>query len=277
VATARIHARSGEAKAARVEGKRWFRWAARCGLAARGCVYLVLTVLAFDIATSGSSPASTSGSGALQEVARQPAGPAWLTVLAAGVAAYGLWRLVQAVSGHSRPGETRGVLVRIGWAAIAALYAVLSYKAVELLASRQSSGQNPEAWAARVLRWPGGQELLGAAGVVALGAGVGLAVWSILHDFDRELQLERLRRGGRTAVKVLGAAGDTARGAIIGITGIYAFAAAVEDRPSKVKTADEALEALVRHTGGAVLIACVAAGLACFALFSFAEAWLRDL
>jgi hypothetical protein len=279
VATARAHSPRGEAT--RVESQAWFRWVARGGLAARGCVYVVLTVLAFDIATSGHSPAQTSGTGALQEVARQPAGPAMLVVLAAGFAAYGLWRLVQAISGSSRPGARSGVFVRIGWAAIAGLYAVLSYRAVVLLAGSGTSGggggKSPEAWAARVLRWPAGQELLGAAGLVLLGAGAALAAWGLFHDYDEQLRLERLRRRGRVAVKVLGAVGEAARGAIAALVGVYALDGAIGDRPSQVKTSDQALEALVRHSGGAVLLAVVAAGLACFALYSFAEAWLRDL
>ena len=41
----------------------------------RGVIYGLLAYLAFDIAASGSSPAQTSGSGALQEVANQPGAP----------------------------------------------------------------------------------------------------------------------------------------------------------------------------------------------------------
>lgn len=269
--------REAERRAGQVEGYQWFRWLARGGLCSRGLIYLLLAYLALDIALHGSAPAATSSEGALQEVAAQPGGRGLLVALTAGLAAYGLWRLAQAVTGKEKPAVTRSIAVRAGWLWIAGLYIVLCVHAVVLTAGGSPGGSRPQAWAARALGWPGGQVLLGAVGVGALAGGVALAVWGIVHDYERQLQLGRLRPAWCRAVKVLGAAGDAARGFLVGMVGVYVLAAAADDRPSQVKTVDLALRSLAHHHDGAVLIGVVASGLLCFALYSLCEAALRQL
>ena len=100
---------------------------------------LIVAYLALDVALHGSSPTQASGEGALQEVARQPAAPLTLCVLVIGLAAYGGWRLVQAVTGKPSPAEPASVLKRIGWFAIAAIYFGLCLRAVELIAGSGAS------------------------------------------------------------------------------------------------------------------------------------------
>jgi Domain of Unknown Function (DUF1206) len=88
---------------------------ARVGLAARGVIYSVLAYLVLDIALHGNSPAQTSGQGALGEVAHQPEGRSLLVAVAVGLAAYAVWRLLQAATGQPGGGHDRNVLKRVGW------------------------------------------------------------------------------------------------------------------------------------------------------------------
>lgn len=270
-------ARAAEAELAGVEGRPWFRWLARCGLGARGVIYAILSVLAFDVATHGSSPAATSGTGALEEVVRQPGGSALLVVLSAGLAGYGAWRLVQALSGRENPRRPRGLWVRFGWAVIAVIYGGLCAHAAELLERARAGAGTPQPFVAQVLRWPGGAELLGAAGVGLLIGGASLAAWGALHDYERELHLGRLPRPWRAVVRALGAAGDAARGFVVGLVGAYLLDSALADNPAQAKSVDLALRALVHTVAGPAIVGVVATGMACFALYSFCEAALRDL
>jgi hypothetical protein len=93
---------SGAAKveqgAERVRHSRAFRGSARLGLISRAVVYLLLGTLILEIVANGRAPASTDSQGALNEVARQPAGTETLGLLGIGLAAYAVWRLVEALS-----------------------------------------------------------------------------------------------------------------------------------------------------------------------------------
>src|SRR5205807_7438281 len=68
--------------------------AARLGLIARGVVYAIVGVLAFKLAV-GSGGKTESQTGALHTVAHQPLGEVLLIVLAVGLAAYAIWRLIE--------------------------------------------------------------------------------------------------------------------------------------------------------------------------------------
>lgn len=257
-----------------------YRAAAHVGLATRGLLYFILAYLAFDVALHGSSPAPADAQGALQEVVRRSGGPALLLAVAVGLGAYALFRLLEAVSGADPGGE--GVTRRLGRLAIAAVYGGLCVEAVQL-ATGSSSGPgaggagNPEPMAARVLAWPAGAELLGLLGAALVMAGAGLALWGILHDHNKELHLDRLSPGARKAVQVLAAAGNAARGFLVGVVGVYLLDAAAVSDAAKARSLDAALESLARQAYGAVVIGIVAAGLVCFGVYSFCEARLRRL
>ena len=259
----------------RLETRPWFKSLARTGFGARGAIYVLLCYLAFDIAVQGSSPTQESSEGALQEVARQPAAPVLLSALAAGLAAYGCFRLVQVLAGRSRPEEKPSILKRIAWFAIAVVYLSLCARSIELILGRStgnSAANNPRPWASTVLSWPAGPELLGLAGACLLIGGATLAIWGFVHDFNKDLALEDIGPAAGLAVRVLGALGDLARGFLVGLVGGYLIHAAESSNPSQAKSVDSALRSLVHTSYGPVLISLAAAGLGCYALYSFAEA-----
>jgi len=265
---------------ATVASRPWFKFVCRVGIGARGAIYLLLAYLALDISLHGSSPNQTDAQGALQEVARQPAGVWLLSVLAGGLAAYGLWRLVQSITGQPSAAQSHGAVKRFGWLAIAVVYLGLCVRAVELVRGRSSStsaASNPRPWAARVLGWPHGPQILGAVAVGLMIAGVALAIWGFAHDCDKDLRLGRLPAGWRAAVRALNGIGNLARGFLLALVGGYLLHASVDGKASQAKSVDSALLALTGHSYGAVLIGVVAAGLFCFAVYSFADAGLRRL
>jgi hypothetical protein len=140
-----------------------------------------------------------------------------------------------------------------------------------------STTSNPRPWAALVLGWPAGPELLGLAGAVLVAAGIALAVWGIAHDHDKELQLASLTPGWRTTVSALAGVGNAARGFLVVLVGGYLLDAAVASKATKAKSVDAALQSLAHQGYGAVLLGVVAFGLVCFGVYSFFEARLRRL
>src|ERR1700688_3593665 len=110
-----------------VDNRTWVHAIARVGIASRGIIYLVLAYLAFDIARHGSAPTQTSSTGALQEVRGRPGGAALMVVLALGLACYGSWRLLDALT------QRRGAAKRVSSFVIAVLYFGLCAQAVRLI------------------------------------------------------------------------------------------------------------------------------------------------
>ncbi len=257
-----------------VDARTWVHAIARVGIASRGVIYLLLAYLAFDIARHGSAPTQTSSTGALQEVRDRPGGNALMVVLALGLACYGSWRLLDALI------QRRGVAKRISSFVIAVVYFGLCAQAVRLMsgqASNNGASSNPVPLVAKVLRWSGGPAIVEVTGVVLVGAGAGLAIWGILHHFEKDLALERIGRKTQHLVKVLVGMGDAARGFLVILVGIYFIKAGAASNPTQAKSVDESLKALVHHSYGALAIGLVALGLLFFAFYSFFDARLRRL
>jgi len=86
---------SGAAEAA--ANSRPMGWLARVGLTSRGVVYLPMGWLAVLVATG--SKQNVDQRGVLTQVVDAPFGTALVVLLAAGFAAYGVWRLTEAATG----------------------------------------------------------------------------------------------------------------------------------------------------------------------------------
>jgi hypothetical protein len=86
----------------------WLRRLARAGLVARGLLYVVVAVLASQVA-AGHNEARADKQGALQAVVRQPFGRALMLLLAVGFAGYAAWRFVEAAVGPADQPDTNKV------------------------------------------------------------------------------------------------------------------------------------------------------------------------
>lgn len=249
---------------------------ARAGLAARAVVYAVLAYLTIDIAASGAPGKNASTSGALQEVAGEPAGRALLVVLAVGLVAYSGWRLLQAVVGNV--GADKPVLrlfQRIGLVGASIAYLALCVQAVELVvqgAGRpQQSGHSPTSLAATVLRWPGGQELLSAVGLGILIGSLIFAGWAAAQGFTGGLHMREMPNAATTFARVVGTVGQMLRGLVFAAIGAFALIAAIRDAPQQTKGFNTALRTLAGDPYGVWLLALAATGFIAFALFSLVE------
>src|SRR5690348_5106389 len=139
---------------------------ARAGLVAKGISYGLVGALAVGVAV-GVGGATTSREGALHRLAGSGFGKILLALLALGLAAYALWRFLEALLGDEW-------LKRVGYAGRGAIYAGLEFSAATILVGSGSHGsqsQKAHKATAVVLQWPAGTWLVGAAGVVAIGAG----------------------------------------------------------------------------------------------------------
>lgn len=256
-------------------------WLARMGLAARGVVYLVVGLIALDLARSGGSGEQADQEGAVQEIAGRSFGSALLVVLSAGLAAYVLWRLSQAICGvrHERDEKKRSAK-RLACAGKAVVYGALLATTLRYVLGDKSSGggggdQREESLTARALELPAGQVLVGLVGLAIVAGGLFLVHRGISQRFEEPLDTSSMSETTERAVTVLGMVGLSARGVVVGLLGLLVVQSAVEFDPEEAAGFDGTLKTVAAQPYGPVLLAVVALGVVVFGLYSFAEARYR--
>lgn len=243
-------------------------WAARAGLSAKGAMYVLLGLVAGQLAF-GVNDADASQQGAFSALARQPFGAVLLGLVALGLVGYALWRGRQAVVGVERESSLPEPLLRLTFAARAVAYSVLAILAVRELMGLSQGGE--ESATAALLATPGGVVLVVAVGVILVV--VGLAQWreAIACDFLQELDVTAMTGLERRLVRVMGVAGHAARGTAFGLVGIFLVVAALSRQQDRVVGLDAVLQQLREVPFGVAGVVVVAAGLMVYGAFCFVQ------
>ncbi|MFG2292710.1 DUF1206 domain-containing protein [Streptomyces sp. NPDC048603] len=271
----RTPARSGAAVRKR-STRRAVTVAARCGLATRGVLYLLVGLLALRIAF-GETDEQADRSGAVAQLARQPFGAVPVWAVGIGLVAMALWRLSEAVFGSAGPdGRTAGK--RVLAAARAVVYAVAAISVLAFAAGvgGTRSGDEESRDATATLLGIAGGWLVALVGIGLAIGGVVIAVAAARRTFHDKMDTGGLPDGVRTAVDVLGVVGGIARGVVFTTAGGFLVYAAASYDPSKAKGIDDTLRAFASTPAGPWLLVAVAIGLVLFGVFSWAlAAWVR--
>lgn len=252
---------------------------ARLGYAAKGIVYLIIGGLALKLAI-GHGGAATDQRGALQTIYEQPFGKFLLIVVGVGLVGFALWSFIQAIFDTEGKGKkAKGILARIGYAAIGVAYALLAFGAFQLALGTGSVGQHSSTttqdWTARLLKLPFGQALVVIVGLIVLGIAFYLFGKAYSAKFQNRLALSNRTAQFRRWIVDLGRLGYAALGVVFTIVGIFLIIAALQHNPSEAKGLDTALQELLRQPFGPVLLGIVALGLFCYGIYSLIEARYR--
>jgi hypothetical protein len=268
-------AAGSQQQVARAANNKWAERLTRLGLGARGVLYIVIAILAFRVAF-GHREDQASQNGALQEISSKPGGQVLVWIIAIGLIGYSLWRLLSAALGARVDPVATDAKQRVKALAEGIGYGAVAVIAVKVaVGSGSSSGGGGEQKTAMVLGWPGGQFLVGLAGVIALGVGAFFVIDGVKADFTKELKLGGMSPGARKGVITLGRVGRIAQGVVFGIIGVLILVAAVQYDPDKAKGLDGALKTLAAEPYGPWLLGLVALGLLAYGLYGLAEAKLR--
>lgn len=255
-----------------------FRAFACAGLVARGVVYLIVGVLAIEVA-SGRTGQEADREGALRTVARTPFGTVLLWVLVVGFAGLTLLWWSEAVYGQPyRGGDTP--VMRLASLARGVFYGAVCAGSVMFIADAGRGGsanQKSQDLTATVMRdVPAGRWLVLLVGLTLVGVGVGVGVRGLWTRFEQPLDMYRTRRPVRLAVRVLGVVGQAARALVCAAAGVFLGYAAITYDPTKAKGVDGTLREFARTSAGPYLLFLIASGLIMFGLYSFCEArWRR--
>jgi hypothetical protein len=252
---------------------------ARLGYAVKGIVYLIIGGLALKLAI-GHGGAATDQRGALQTIYEQPFGKFLLIVVGIGLIGFALWSLIQAIFDTEGKGtNAKGIIARIGYAAVGIAYALLAFGAFQLALGTGSVGQHSSTatqdWTARLLKLPFGQGIVVIVGLIVLGVAFYLFNKGYSAKFQNRLALTGVTARWRRWVVDLGRLGYAALAVVFTIVGIFLIVAAFQHNPSKAKGLDTALQELLHQPFGPLLLAIVALGLFCYGIYSLVEARYR--
>ena len=244
----------------------------RIGLAARGAVYLVVGTLTLLLAT-GHPASKPNRRGALEAVASQPFGRVLVVALAVGLAAFAVWRAVEAVAGEKW-------LQRIANAGRALLYIGFFVTAAKFAVHGRAEGQKGSHEAditARVLGWPGGRFIVMAVGLAVIGAGVWNGYRGLSQRYRKKLKWREMSETAERVVPTVATIGLIGRMGAFVLVGALVTKAGWDYQPSDAGGLDVALFRLMEASHGPMLVACVGTGLVAFAAYSVVEARYRKL
>jgi uncharacterized protein DUF1206 len=257
----------------------WAVALARWGYAAKGVIYLLMGLLTVRVAAGlGGAPADRNS--ALRAVSEQPFGHGLLLILAIGLAGYALWNLIRAALDPEHEGhDAKGLLTRLGYAAVGISYGTLAAVAARQVLGSGSGGQTSDAtsqdWTARLLALPFGPALVILVGLVVLAVAALLFHRAYTAHFQKRLDLAALSGTMRVWIVRAGRCGYGALGVVFTIVGLFFIVAALRHNPGEAKGLGGALWELAHQPFGHVLLGIVALGLAAYGLYSFAQARYR--
>jgi hypothetical protein len=244
----------------------WVPPLARLGYAAKGVVYLLVGFIAFRAATAAGAPEGASG--ALGSLADETGGRLMLTLIALGLAAHVLWRLVQAVLDPEHAShDAKSFALRAFYLLSAIIYGSLAWTAWQLSRGGAAGGEDQQVWITGVLGLPAGRWLVMAAGLGVIAYGVHQMLKAWRGDVNRHMA-----RSDRP-VTLVGRIGIGARGLVLLPIGWFVFNAGRHYDPQAAGGTGEALQMLDR--GG--LLALVGVGLIAYGLHQFAKAAYRRI
>jgi hypothetical protein len=264
-------------------GSGWYAWLARIGLVAKGVSFGIMAVLAIKLAL-GDGGKATSRQGALQTISDEWSGQILLILLAAGFAAYALWRFVQAFAEresdeNEAKREAKKWGKRAGYVGRGLIYAGLTYTSIKILMGSGEESQNQKArkTTAAVFDWPAGRWIVAIVGLAIIGAGLWNAYRGVTRKFEdrwRTGEMSRIERnwGGR-----IGVLGHLARAIVFTLVGVFIVKAALEYDAKEAIGLDGALQKLANHSYGPWLLGFTAAGLFAYGVFCLVDARYRDV
>lgn len=255
--------------------------AARLGFAARGLLYGVVGVLVLQLALGGGSEEDASQQGAMEALASQPFGGVLLGTVAVGLAAYAVFRAVQAIRGD---GDEGGALRRHGVPAVRAVVnGGLSFLAFSVLLGAGSSGASgggsgggsgstESSVTARVLELPGGVAVIVVLGLVIVGVGGKQLLTAARGDVNELSDPGQLPARARRTAHLAGRLGHVGRGLTLLLVGGFLVRAALTHDPEEGVGLDAALQEVVDAPFGTAVLTFVALCLVLFGVHCVIEA-----
>jgi uncharacterized protein DUF1206 len=282
------NAKPGSIKSVETQGKQAAKKAAysptmerltRLGYGIKGLIYITIGLLAIQGSLGKGSTTTADQLGAIRAFSKLPFAQVLLWIVLIGLVSYALWGVIRAILDPFHKGtDMEGLLSRGGYLISAATYASFVIPTYQLIQSgRSSSGSsNQTQLVAQVMSMPMGRYIIGAIGLMAIGAGLYQAYTGIASKFEKQFKTYALSAEQYRIAIQLGRFGTIARGIVFAIVGFFFCLAAYTSSPGRAQGIGGALSYLDKQPYGLWLLGIVAAGLIAFGIYSLmTAAWFR--
>jgi hypothetical protein len=194
-----------------------------------------------------------------------------VTLIAGGMFAYAIWRCIDSFWDLEAYGASaKGLFARTGMVVTGTLHAGIGVLAITALGYR-SSGDGGKSILSSTMQTSWGPWVIGAAGVLTVGAGLYYIYKAISQSYRDNLQANHFTVHWNPLLML----GLCAQGLSIGIIGaLIVYAAATVDA-SQAGGLGSAFEWLHQQSYGKFLAIALCLGLLCFSLFCFVNAAFR--
>ena len=229
-------------------------------------LHMIVGVIA--IALAFGHPGEAEPTGAIEQLAANPWGPALMWACLIGCAGLSLWQLSEATlrARHLPRKERIGKLISSGFLAVAYGSVGLSFGGFAV-GLRGDSGDSTRDVSAALLTNPFGGVILSALGLTVIGVGIYFVVKGLRRGFKEELfHFDGTRRG--KLIDSLGVTGHVAKGIALFLAGLLFTIAAAKHTPEESTGLDGSLKALRDHEYGPYLLFAIGAGFICYGIFA---------
>ena len=239
----------------------------RFGYVAHGLIYIIIGGLAAQFAI-GEGGTLTDPPGALKTIRHQPLGKQAVLFTAIGLAAYALWRLIQAAADPDGQGTSaKGLAVRVGRVISAIGYAALAILAVRLFTGSADSNDSGLNSAAQVLTEPVGAMLGTTIALIIFGVAFEDVRKACTARFGERMKASEMTMMERIWSRTTGRWGFAARASVLCFGGTFLLRASWYGNPGEVKGFSGILASILKLPYGNWALGCVGLGLAAYGCF----------
>lgn len=260
---------------------KWIEIAARVGYTAKGVVYALIGVLAFQAALNWGGEV-TGSTGALDNVASRPMGKVLLFLIATGLVSYVFWRLVQAIydpENNGKDGGFKALIKRFSSLVSGLVYGALAFSAFKIVfgGSGGDSESSSSEQTAIALSQPFGRWLVGALGVATIAFAFYCFYEAIKGKFRHRLNFEDTSPTTKKWMIRIASFGISTKGIVLTIVGYFLIQAARLYDSDQTKNTEGVLEMIQRQEYGAWLIGTMATGLVAYGFYYMLQARYRRI
>ena len=246
----------------------------RAGYAGRGIVYLVVAGFSLWAIWRGGQAQGTQT--ALGQLESSGWGKLVLVLIALGMLAYAVWRVIDAYYDLEEYGtDGKGMIARAGMIVTGIAHLGIGLAALSVLfASGGGSGEEGSTiakWTGEVMSWPFGRFLVGFGGLCTIGAGIYYLKKAYKRDYLEKLYGNDVTRRFDPVLR----AGVAAQGVIVTILGGFFTLAAWRYDPDQAGGMGQVFDWLASQPFGNLIVIAICLGLLGFAVFLFVNAAYR--
>jgi hypothetical protein len=257
----------------------WIERLARMGYFAKGVLYLVIGILAFNVAfNSGGQTPDTQD--ALQTIAAQPFGQILLTLIVIGLVGYAIWLFARGIMDTEDEGsDMSGLGRRVSFVARAVGHLILAFIALQLLmgSGGGSDGNNTASLTARAMEQPWGRWLVGLVGLGFIAVGLSRLYLAYSERFREKLQLNKMSSTEQDWMIWTGRLGIASQGVVLAMIGSFLIQAAIQYDPSEARGLGGALQELLEQPYGLWLLGLMALGFIAHGIYMFIRGRYRRI